>query len=199
MIRIALLLAALLALHAPFADAQTSTRIRGTIERLDDQTLTVKSREGESLRIAVPQNLAVVAVSKAALADIKPGTFVGAAALPEAGGTFKAQEVLVFPESMRGTGEGHYPWDLSRGSTMTNATVDALVSGNDGTSLTLKHKSGEVKIAVPNDTPIVTLGPGDKALLVPGAGVFVPATRAADGTLSAPRVLVGTNGLMPPM
>lgn len=199
MIRIALLLASLLALHAPLADAQTSTRIRGTIERLDDQTLTVKSREGETLKITVPPNLAVVAVSKAALADIKPGTFVGAAALPEAGGTFKAQEVLVFPESMRGTGEGHYPWDLSPGSTMTNATVDALVSGNDGTSLTLKHKSGEVKVAVPKDTPIVTLGPGEKALLVPGAGVFVPATRAADGTLSAPRVLVGTNGLMPPM
>jgi hypothetical protein len=100
---------------------------------------------------------------------------------------------------MPGNNEGHYSWDLSPGSTMTNATVDAIASGNGGTALTLKHNDGQVKVVVPQGAPIVTLGPGDKSLLVPGAGVFVPVARAADGTLRAGRVLVGKNGLMPPM
>ena len=161
--------------------------------------MTIKSREGETVTVTLAPSLVVVAVSRASLGDIKSGSFVGAAALPQPDGTFKAQEVVVFPEAMRGTGEGHYPWDLSPGSTMTNAAVVAMVSGNDGTALTLKHKDGEMKVVVPPDAPIVTLGPGDKSLLVPGAGVFVPAVRAADGTLSAGRVLVGKDGLMPPM
>ena len=95
---------------------------------------------------------------------------------------------------MRGNNEGHYLWDLSPGSTMTNATVDAMVTGVDGTTLTLKHKDGVVKVVVRPDVPIVTLGPGDKSLLVPGAGVFVPASRAADGALISGRVLVGKDG-----
>ncbi len=181
------------------AAAQTPTRVRGTIESATEQALTIKSRDGQTVTVMLAPNFAVVAVSKASLGDIKSGTFVGAAALPQSDGTFKAQEVLVFPEAMRGTDEGHYPWDLSPGSTMTNAAVSAMVSGNDGTALTLKHKNGEVKVVVPQDAPIVTLGPGDKSLLVPGAGVFVPASKAADGALSAGRVLVGKDGLMPPM
>ena len=199
MLRIAVLMASLLAADVTVAAAQTPTRIRGTIESATDQAITIKSRDGQTVTVTLAPSFTVVAVSKASLGDIKSGTFVGAAALPQPGGTFKAQEVLVFPEAMRGTGEGHYPWDLSPGSTMTNAAVDAMVTGNDGTALTLKHKTGEVKVVVPPDAPIVTLGPGDKSLLVPGAGVFVPASRAADGALSAGRVLVGKDGLMPPM
>jgi hypothetical protein len=199
MLRVAVLIASLLAADVTVAAAQTPTRIRGTIEGVSEQALTIKSRDGQTVTVTLAPNFTVVAVSKASLGDIKSGTFVGAAALPQPGGTFKAQEVLVFPEAMRGSNEGHYPWDLSPGSTMTNAAVSAMVSGNDGTALTLKHKDGEVKVVVPPDAPIVTLGPGDKSLLVPGAGVFVPASRAADGALSAGRVLVGKDGLMPPM
>lgn len=199
MLRVALLIASLLAADVTVAAAQTPTRIRGTIESATEQALTIKSREGQTVTVTLAPNFAVVAVSKASLGDIKSGTFVGAAALPQSDGTFKAQEVLVFPEAMRGSNEGHYPWDLSPGSTMTNAAVTAMVSGNDGTALTLKHKDGEVKVVVPQGVPIVTLGPGDKGLLVPGAGVFVPASKAADGALSAGRVLVGKDGVMPPM
>jgi hypothetical protein len=199
MLRVAVLIASLLAADVTVAAAQTPTRVRGTIESASEQALTIKSRDGQTVTVTLAPNFTVVAVSKASLGDIKSGTFVGAAALPQSGGTFKAQEVLVFPEAMRGSNEGHYPWDLSPGSTMTNAAVSAMVSGNDGTALTLKHKDGEVKVVVPPDAPIVTLGPGDKSLLVPGAGVFVPASRAADGALSAGRVLVGKDGLMPPM
>jgi hypothetical protein len=181
------------------ASAQVPIRVRGAIAKVSGQTLTIASRDNSSVEVRLADTVGVTAVVTAALSDIKTGAFVGAAALPQPDGTFRAQEVLIFPESGRGTGEGHYPWDLSPGSTMTNAAVDALVSGNDGTALTLKHKNGETKVVVPPDAPIVTLGPGDKSLLVPGAGVFVPAVKAADGTLSAGRVLVGKDGLMPPM
>lgn len=195
----AALFLALVALAPSPAAAQTPTRVRGVIEKIDADTLTVKSRDGQTLPIAIKDTIGVVAVSKAALSDIKQGAFVGAAALRQPDGSFKAQEVVVFPENMRGTGEGHYPWDLTPDSTMTNATVDAVVAQVDGPVLTLKHKDGQVKVMVPPGTPVVTLGPGDKSLLVPGAGVFVPAVRAADGGLSAARVLVGKDGVVPPM
>jgi hypothetical protein len=199
MLRVAVLIASLLAADVTVAAAQTPTRIRGIIESATEQTLTIKSRNGQTVTVTLAPNFSVVAVSKASLGDIKSGSFVGAAALPQPGGTFKAQEVVVFPEAMRGNNEGHYRWDLSPGSTKTNATVDAMVSGVDGTTLTLKHKDDVVKVVIRPDVPTVTLGSGDKRLLVPGAGVFVPASRAADGALSAGRVLVGTDGLMPPM
>jgi hypothetical protein len=181
------------------AAAQTPARVRGAIEKVDDQTLTVKSREGQSVEIKLSPDFGVVAVTKATLADIRQGSFVGTAALRQSDGTFKAQEVVVFPETMRGTGEGHREWDLTPDSTMTNATVDAVVSQVDGPLLTLKHKAGDVKVAVTASTPVVTLGPGDKSLLVPGAAVFVPAARGADGKMSTARVLVGKDGTVPPM
>ena len=199
MLRVAVLIASLLAADVTVAAAQTPTRIRGIIESATEQTLTIKSRNGQTVTVTLAPNFSVVIVSKASLGDIKSGSFVGAAALPQPGGTFKAQEVVVFPEAMRGNNEGHYRWDLSPGSTKTNATVDAMVSGVDGTTLTLKHKDDVVKVVIRPDVPIVTLGSGDKRLLVPGAGVLVPASRAADGALSAGRVLVGKDGLMPPM
>jgi hypothetical protein len=199
MLRVAVLIASLLAADVTLAAAQAPPRVRGTIERATGQALTIKSREGQTVTVTLTPNFDVLAVSKASLGDIKSGSFVGTAVLRQPDGTFKAQEVMVFPEDMRDSSEGHFRWDLSPGSTMVNATVAAMVSGINGTALTLKHKDGEVKVVVPRDAPIVTLGPGDKSLLVPGAGVFVPASRAADGALSAGRVLVGKNGLMPPM
>ena len=199
MLRVAVLIASLLAAGVTVADAQTPTRIRGTIERATEQALTIKSREGQRVTVTLAPSVGVDSVLKASLGDIRSGSYVGVAALPQPSGTFKAQEVVVFPENMRGNNEGHYRWDLSPGSTMTNGTVDAMVSGVDGTTLTLKYKDGQVKVVVRPDVPIVTLGPGDRSLLVAGAGVFVPASRAADGGLTTGHVLVGKDGLMPPM
>ena len=181
------------------ASAQVPIRVRGAIIKVEGQTLTIASRDNSTVDIKMADNFAVIGVVKAALSDIKPGTFVGIAGLPEPDGSFRAQEVLVFPESARGSNEGHYPWDLSPGSTMTNATVDVMVERVEGPMLTLKHKGGSVRMAVPPDVPIVTFAPGDRALLQPGAHVFISAQQQADGTVTAARALVGKDGLVPPM
>jgi Domain of unknown function (DUF5666) len=175
------------------------TRVRGTVEKLDGQTLVVKSREGKSETIKLADNFAVTGVVKASLADIAPGKFVGIAGMPQSDGSQKALEVLVFPDAMRGTGEGHYPWDLQPESTMTNADIADVVKGVSGPVLTLKYKDGEKKIVVPPEAPIVTFEAGDKSLLMPGVGVMVPAARQPDGSLVASRVLAGKNGVVPPM
>jgi len=194
-----LLTFALLVATAPGASAQVPIRVRGAIATVSGQTLTVVSRDNSTVPVRLADNYTVTGVVKAALRDIKEGAFVGTAARPKGDGTFVAQEVLIFPESARGTGEGHYPWDLSPGSTMTNATVDVLVERVEGPLLTLKHKGGLVRVIVPNDVPIVTFAAGDKTLLRPGAHVFIPAQPQADGTVTAARVLVGKDGLIPPM
>jgi hypothetical protein len=184
-----------LTLIASVAAAQVPIRIRGTIAQVSGRTLTITSRDNSTVEVRLTETAGVVGVVKAALTDIKPGVFVGTAALPQPDGSFKAQEVLIFPEAARGTGEGHYPWDLSAGSTMTNATVDNMVERVEGPVLTLKHKDGVVKVTVPT----VTFGPGDMAMLVPGAKVFIPGQQQADGVVTAGRVLVGKDGLVPPM
>ena len=181
------------------APAQVPIRVRGAITKVEGQTLTIASRDNSTVDIKMADNFTVIGVVKAALSDIKPGAFVGVAGLPQADGSFRAQEVLVFPESARGSGEGHYAWDLSPGSTMTNATVDVMVERVDGPMLTLKHKGGSVQMAVPPDVPIVTFAPGDRALLQPGAHVFISAQQQGDGTVTAARALVGKDGLVPPM
>jgi len=162
-------------------------------------TLKVKSREGPVVEVKLADGYTVVGVVNAALADIKAGAFVGTAALRQPDGTFRAQEVLIFPEAARGTGEGHRPWDLTPESTMTNATVDAVVDQVAGPVLTLKYSGGQVLVVVPRDAPIVTFSPGDAGLLRPGAAVFIPATKNADGTMTTNRVLVGKDGVVPPM
>ena len=186
-----------LLLGASAAWAQSPTRVRGTIERLDGPILTVKSREGADVTVRLADNLSVSGVVKAALTDIKPGSYVGIAALPRAG-ELNAVEVLVFPEAMRGTAEGHGPWDLLPESTMTNATVAESVDRVQGRTLTLKYKDGERTITVPPEAPIVTLVPADRTELKPGAAVFIPAARQPDGSLQASRVLVGRD-IAPPM
>jgi hypothetical protein len=139
-------------------------------------------------------------VAKASLEDIKPGDFVGIASLPTSSGGDGAVEVLVFPPAMKGTGEGSYPWDLKPKSTMTNATVTNAVKGVEGRTLDLSYSSGkEKKISIPDGVPIVTFGPATEADLKPGATVFVPAQRGDDGALAAGFVVVGTNGVDPPM
>ena len=142
----------------------------------------------------------MVAIVKASLADIKPGLFVGSTGIPLPDGSQKAIEVHIFPEAMRGTGEGHYPWDLQTDSTMTNANVEETVAGVDGQTLTLKYKTGEKKIVVTPQTAIVTYNPGDKNDLKPGTKIFIGAAKKqADGTLQAARINYGKDGLTPPM
>jgi hypothetical protein len=180
--------------------AQDTVRVRGTIERVEGQTLVVKSRDGAELKVVLADNALVVALVKASLSDIKQGSFVGVTGMPQADGSQKAVEVHIFPEAMRGTGEGHRPWDLRPQSTMTNANVEQTVAGVDGHTLTLKYKDGEKKIIVVPETAIVTYLPGDKSELKPGVKIFIAAAnKQPDGTLQAPRVNFGKDGLTPPM
>jgi hypothetical protein len=139
-------------------------------------------------------------VVRASLADIKPGEFVGSTAMPGPDGTLKAVEVHIFPETMRGTGEGHRPWDLKPQSTMTNANIEQSVAGVDGQILTVKYKGGEKKIVVTPDTVVVTYAPGDEKELKPGVAIFVTnGKKMADGSIVTPRITYGRNGLVPPM
>lgn len=190
----------LLALAAPVANAQEPpVRVRGTIDRVEGDVYVVKARSGAELKIKLPDNVMVVALSKASLADIKQGSYVGVAGMPQADGSQKALEVHIFPEPMRGTGDGHRGWDLQPTSTMTNGNVEQTIASSDGQVLTLKYKDGEKKILVPADAPIVAYVPGDKSELKPGASIFIAAaTKQPDGTLQTPRVNVG-RGVAPPM
>jgi hypothetical protein len=183
--------------------AQDTVRVRGAIEQVEGQTLMVKSREGAELKVVLADNALIVAIVKASLSDIKPGSFVGVTGMPQGDGSQKAVEVHIFPEAMRGTGEGHYPWDLRLQSTMTNANVvnvEQTVTGVEGRTLTMKYKDGEKKIVVPPDAPIVSYMMSDKSELKPGVKIFIAAAkRLPDGTLQAPRVNFGKDGLTPPM
>jgi hypothetical protein len=179
--------------------AQDTVRIRGTIERIDGSTYLVKARDGADLKVTLADNPQIAGVVKASLSDIKQGSFVGVTAMPRADGSQSALEVHVFPENMRGTGEGHYPWDLRPLSTMTNANVEQVVSAVDGQMLTLKYKDGEKKIFVPASTPIVVYVPGEKSDLKPGAKVFIVAVKQPDGTLQGRAWRVGRDGVTPPM
>jgi hypothetical protein len=198
---IAIVATALVALLIQPAVAQegTPTRIRGTVEKLDGQTLVVRSRENQQLTITLADDLSVSAVEKVDLADIKPGDYIGSAAVKGTDGKLHAQEVLVFPEAARGSGEGHRPWDLTPDSTMTNATVAEVVDVAKGRLLRLKYQGGETEIEVPMEAPVVTLAPGDRSLLQPGTAVFIPATKNADGSLAASRIVAGKDGVQPPM
>jgi hypothetical protein len=158
-------------------------RIRGTIERVDGATSVVKARDGAELKVTVADNAQIAGIIKASLSDIKQNSFVGVTAMPQPDGSLNAVEVHIFPEAMRGTGEGHYPWDLQPQSTMTNANVEQVVSAVDGRTLTLKYREGEKKITVPASAPIVTYVPGHKSNIKPGAKVFIVAAKQADGTL----------------
>ena len=181
------------------AFAQAPVRIRGTIEKVEGQVLSIKSREGQDLTVKLTPTASVGAVIKASLSDIKSGTFVGIAAVADGKGGWRALEVLIFPEAMRGTGEGDYPWDLAPQSTITNATVTDVVSKVDGHSLTLKFKEGEKTFTVSPETPIVTFAPGEKDELKPGAKIVITrAIKQPDGTFEAARVNVG-RGIAPPM
>jgi hypothetical protein len=174
-------------------------RIRGDVVSVDGLVLQVKERSGAMLSIKLADNYAVTSVVKAGIEAITPNAFVGTATMPQNDGTLSALEVLVFPESGRGSGEGHYPWDLQPGSMMTNATVAEVVTMGPSRRMTLRYKDGEKVVVVPASAPIVTFEPGDRAMLKAGAHVLLTAVRQPDSSLTAARVAVGKDGLVPPM
>jgi hypothetical protein len=184
---------------ASFAHAQ-GVRLRGTIESVNGETMVVHTRQGETANVHLKAGAPIGALVKAQLSDIKPGLFIGAAAMPGEGDTLKAMEVHIFPESMRGTGEGFRPFDLAPGSSMTNGNISAAVDGVDGPKLTVTYKGGEKTIIVDKATPVVELAPGSAGDVKAGAGVIVFASeKGADGTYEAGRLIVGRDGVKPPM
>jgi len=172
--------------------------IRGAIVSVVADKLVVKSNRGGEQTIGLDKDTRVAAISLANINDIKPGSYVGAAGIPQPDGSQKALEVHVFPPAMAGTGDGHRPFDLAPNSTMTNGTVGDVVASN-GRTLTLKYKDGEKKIVVPDDVPIVNIEAGERSMLVAGAKVVVRARKNPDGSLTAASVSVGRNGVTPPM
>lgn len=188
---------AIVAAFCASATAQT-LRVRGTIEKADGNLLTLKSTDGGELKLTLTGDARIVAVVKASMADVKEGTFLGSAAMPQADGTQKAFEVHIFPEEVRGT-EGHRPYAPVPSSTMTNgAASGAMVTGVNGSTMMVKYKGGEKKIVVPPNTPIVRYEIGGKGDLRPGAHFTVlAATRKPDGTLEANRINVGRSGVVP--
>ena len=195
-----LLLAGSVAVALGQAMGPAPVRVRGTIEKVDGSTLTVKSRTGKTVTIKLAANARVTAMVKAALADIKVGSFIGVTAMPQPDGSQKAIGINIFMDAQRGVVPARFsPWDREPGSTMTNADVTTKVAGVNGDVLTVKYKDGEKNVVVPPDTPIVTFAPATKADLKPGAGLITSATKNADGKLATSSVTVGTHGVNPPM
>jgi hypothetical protein len=174
-------------------------RVRGDVTSIEGNVMHVTTREGDKLDVHLDDKYTVTAVVKVGADAIKPGVYVGTATMPSPDGTQRALEVLVFPESGRGSGEGHYPWDLRPGSMMTNATVGEVSAVDKGQRMTLKYKDGQQTVVVPDNVPIVTFEPGERAMLKPGAHVLFGATARPDGSYTATRVNVGKDGLVPPM
>jgi hypothetical protein len=186
-------------LYAIAQSPPSPTRVRGTIESIDGDMLTVKSRSGEDVKLHMTGDLKVLGIARISLADIKVGAFVGATTVPGPDGVNNAVEVHVFPENMRGTGEGSRPYDTRPNSSMTNATVAESVVGNDGHTLLVKYKGGEKKVLVSPETPVVTYVPGDKSDLKAGAKVIAFMKQLPDGSFETSRVNVGRDGITPPM
>jgi hypothetical protein len=196
-LRVVIAAAVLTAVGIAGASAQQTVRIRGTVEKVDGNTVVVKSADGAEVTLTLTANAAIVGVVKASLADIKAGSFVGSAAMPQADGSQKALEVHIFAESQRGTGEGHRPYTVPN-STMTNGTVGDMVTATDGGTLTIKYKEGEKKIVVPPNVPIVRYEVGDRSELKPGVHITaLNAVKKADGSIEAARLNVGRDGLVP--
>jgi hypothetical protein len=185
---------------SPVLAQDAPVRIRGTVERVDGPVYVVKNRDGAEMKVTVSDPGLYVAIVKSSMADIKPGMFVGATGMTQPDGSQRAIEVHIFPESMRGTGEGHYDWDLKPNTKMTNANVEQTVAGVDGPVLSVKYKDGEKKVLVTPETAVVTYVAGSKDDLKPGTRIFVGAAKKqADGSVQTPRITYGKDGLVPPM
>jgi hypothetical protein len=198
----AIAVSALVLSSSVYAVAQQipTARVRGTIESLNGETLHIKSRDGADVSLNLPANARVAGVAKIPLSDVKVGSYIGVTTVPNSDGTQKAVEVHVFPEDMRGTGEGSRPWDLKPNSSMTNGAVDSrTVAGNDGHTLTVKYKNGEKKVTVTPETKVVTYVPATRADIKPGTPVFAITTKKPDGSLEVARLSIGRDGVAPPM
>ena len=182
------------------ASAQAPVRVRGTIESADGQTLSVKARDGAMVQVKLTDDARVLTLDKKSLGDVKQGTFVGITAMPQPDGSQKAVEIHIFPEAMRGTGEGHYPWDLTPNSTMTNGNIENQVVSNDGQTLVMKYKDGEKTIIVPPNIEVVKFAPAAAADIKAGQKFFVPrGKRLEDGAVEAGVIVIGSHGVDPPM
>ncbi len=195
----ALLIAAVSAAAIAQAPANPPVRIRGTVEKIDGTNLTIKANNGQSMNVKLADNYVVMGVAKARLADVASGKFIGTTTVGERDGALVALEVHIFPENMRGTGEGHYDWDLRPDSKMTNANVANVVTMGKDRVLTVQYKGGEKKVLVPENAVIVSFTPTERSELKPGAKVFTVTQRQPDGNLTAARVNVGLKGQVPPM
>ena len=188
-----------LALIAGTASAQPPPRVRGVIQAVEGQTLVVATPEDGTVRLTLTDMTGINGVEKRAIADIKDNTFVGATAVKDRKGRWQATEVHIFPESMRGAGEGHYAWDLPE-STMTNGAATGVVAKGRGGTMNVRHSGGNVEIDVTRRTEIVALTTGRRALLVPGATIMaLAAPPAAGGNATAVAIVAETNGVKPPM
>jgi len=180
------------------AQDSSPIRLRGTVQDFADPNLVILERSGKEITVAVPNETGIVEVIPTDIASVQPGTYIGTAAVPRADGKLVSLEVVVFPEFARGAGEGHFPWDLQPESSMTNATVAELARSSDGRTLRLRYKDGEKTVIVPDGVPVVTLRPGNRLMIVPGAKLFAVAEQRGDRYIVM-RLLVGRNGLQPPM
>ena len=198
MLKLIALACAVLVLAAGGATAQQSLRVSGTVEGFDGNVLAIKSAKDGEVKVSLTGDATVFGVTKATIADVKPGAFIGVGAMPQPDGSQRAIQVTVFAEVQRGLGEGHRPWDARPNSTMTNATVDQVVAGVDGQVVMVKYKDGEKKIMIPADAVILAYVVGDKVELKPGAQIaIVRALKKPDGSLETNRVNVGRGGVVP--
>jgi hypothetical protein len=181
------------------AQQPSTVRIRGTIEAVDGPVLTIKTREGSDTKVKMSDDVAVFAVVKTSLSEIKEGSYIGVTGMPQPDGTQKAIAVHIFPENQRGAAEGFRPWDREPNSTMTNATVAQTVKGTDGQNILVKYKDGEKKVVVPPETPVVTFVASDKSEVKPGAHIIIFGATKKDDVLEANRVNIGRDGITPPM
>jgi hypothetical protein len=195
----AFLLVAVSSVALAQAPANPPVRIRGTVEKIDGNMLTVKARNGQSMTVKLADNYTVMGVAKASVSDVSSGKFIGTTTVGERDGNLVAEEIHIFPETMRGTGEGHYDWDLRPNSKMTNANVANVTGMGKDRVMTVQYKGGEKKVLIPENAVVVAFQPADKSELKPGAQVFVNSQKQPDGSLTAPRVNVGLKGQVPPM
>lgn len=193
------LLSALLSAAVPaHAEDSKPTRVRGAITAVEGDALKIHSNRGEDFQVVMTPDTQIRGVTLAQVSEIKPGSYIGSAAVPLPDGSLKALEVHVFPPEMAGTGDGHRAFDLTPDSTMTNGSVGDLVASN-GRTITVNYKGGQKKIVIPDDVPIVNLVPGDRSLLKPGVKVVLQAQKGSDNALTALSISAGENGVTPPM
>jgi hypothetical protein len=179
--------------------AGTPMRVVGSVDKLDGNNLTVNMKDGQAVTVALADNAVVFGVEKRTVADIKPGDYLASGGVRGTDGKIRAVEVRIFPETLRGTGEGQRPWDAKPDGVMTNATVGTVSQSPEGGVIHVKYKEGESQYTVGPEAPIVAYVAGDRSLLKPGAAVFTVAQKKPDGSLTTGRVTAEKNGVKPPM